>query len=141
MEYCSHIWSSSPYTSLLDKLKSKVICLISDPSLTSTLDPLSLCSKVASLSLSYCYYFGYCSDELATCISPPMARPRSTLHASSAHNYCAELSNARIIRFSNGFFPSTSHFWIFLPSSAFSASLNLPSFKMQVYQHLRDQMA
>ena len=78
MEYCSHIWGSSPYTSLLDRVESKAIFLISDPSLTSTLDPLSLRRKVASLSLFYRYYFGHCSDELAACIPPPMAWPRST---------------------------------------------------------------
>ena len=51
LEYCSHIWGSSPYTSLLDRVESKAIRLIGDPSLTSTLDPLSLRHKVASLSL------------------------------------------------------------------------------------------
>ena len=68
----------------------------------------------------------------------------STLHKSSsfqcqpsfAHNYCVELSNARINRFSDGFFPSTSRLWNSLPSSVFPAS-----FKRQVYHHLRDQMA
>ena len=50
LEYCSHIWGSSPYTSLLDRIESKAIRLIGDPSLTSTLDPLSLRRKVASLS-------------------------------------------------------------------------------------------
>ena len=92
LEYCSHIWGSSPYTSLLDRIESKAIRLIGDPSLTSTLDPLSLRCKVASLSLFYRYYFGHCSDELATCIPPPMARPRSTRQATFAHNYCVELS-------------------------------------------------
>ena len=109
LEYCSHIWGSSPYTSLLDRIESKAIRLIGHPSLTSTLDPLSLRRKVASQSLFYRYYFGHCSDELAACIPPPMARPRSTLQATFAHNYCVELSNARINRFSDGFFPSTSH--------------------------------
>ena len=52
-----------------------------------------------------------------------------------------ELSNARINRFSDGFFPSTSHLWNSLPSAVFPASFNLPSFKRQVYHHLRDQMA
>ena len=37
LEYCSHIWGSSPYTSLLHRVESKVIRLISDPSLSSTL--------------------------------------------------------------------------------------------------------
>ena len=141
LEYCSHIWGSSPYTSLLDRIESKAIRLIGDPSLTSTLDPLSLWRKVVSLSLFYRYYFGHCPDELATCIPPPMARPHSTRQATFAHNYCAELSNARINRFSDGFFPSTSHFWNSLPSSVFPASFNLPSFKRQVYHHLRGQMA
>ena len=53
--YCYHIWGSSPYTSLLDRIESKAIRLIGDPSLTLTLDPLSLRRKVASLSLFYCY--------------------------------------------------------------------------------------
>ena len=109
--------------------------------LTSTLDPLSLQRKVASLSLFYRYYFGHCSDELAACIPPPMARPRSIRQATFAHNYCVELSNARINRFSDGFIPSTSHLWNSLPSSVFPASFNLPSFKRQAYHHLRDQMA
>ena len=87
------------------------------------------------------YYFGHCSDELAACIPPPLARPRSTRQATFAHNYCVELSNARINRFSDGFFPSTSHLWNSLPSAVFPASFNLPSFKRQVYHHLRDQMA
>ena len=38
-----------------------------------------------------------------------------------------ELSNARINRFSDGFFPSASRFWNSFPSSVFSASFNLPS--------------
>ena len=87
LEYCSHIWGFSPYTSLLDRLESKAIRLIGDPSLTSTLDPLSLRRKVASLSLFYRYYFGHCSDELAACIPPPMARPRSA----TSGNICPQL--------------------------------------------------
>ena len=108
---------------------------------TSTLDPLSLHRKVASISLFYHYYFGHCSDELAACIPPPMARSSSTCQATFAHNYCVELSNARINRFSDGFFPSSSRLWNSLPSTVFPASFNLPSFKRQVYHHLRDQMA
>ena len=140
LEYCSHIWGSSPYTSLLDRVESKAIRLIGDPSLTLTLDPLSLCRKVTSLSLFYRYYFGH-YEELAACIPPLMARPGSTRQAAFAHNYCVELSNARINRFSDGSFPSTSRLWNSLPSSIFPASFNLPSFKRQVYHHLKDQMA
>ena len=116
LEYCSHTRGSSPYTSLLNRVESKAIRLIGDPSLTSTRDPLSLRCKVASLYLFYRCYFGHCFDELATCIPPPMARPRSTQQASFAHNYCVELANARINRFSDGFFPSTFRLWNSLPS-------------------------
>ena len=118
LEYFSHIWGSS-HTSLLNRVESKAICLIGDHSLTSTLDPLSLCRKVASLSLFYRYYFGHCSEELASCIPPPMTLPRFTRQASFAHNYCVELSNGRINRFSDGFFPSTSRLWNSLPSLYF----------------------
>ena len=128
-------------TSLPDRVESKAIRLIGDPSLTSTLDPLSLRHKVASLSLFYRYYFGHYSDELAACIPPPMARPHSTRQATFAHNYCVELSNARINRFSDGCFPTTSRLWNSLPSFVFLASFNLHSFKRQVYHHLKDQMA
>ena len=141
LDYCSLMWGSSPYSSLLDRLESKAISLIGDLSLTSTLDSLSLCRKVASLSLFYRYCFGHCSDELAAFIPPPVAQPRSTRQASFAHNYCVELSNAIINRFSDGFFPSASCLWNSLPSSIFLASFNLPSFKRKVYHHLRDQMA
>ena len=109
--------------------------------MTLTLDSLSLCHKVASLYLFYLYHFGHCSDELAACIPPPMARPHSKWQASFAHNYCVELSNGRISQFSDGFFPSTCRLWKSLPSSVFLAPFNLPSFKRQVYHHLGDQMA
>ena len=52
MEHCSHIWGTSTFISLLNRVESKAICLISDPSLTTTLNPLSLSCKVASLSIS-----------------------------------------------------------------------------------------
>ena len=50
-------------------------------------------------------------------------------------------SNARINRFSDGLFPSTFRPWNTFPSFVFPAAFNLPSFKRQVYHHLRDQVA
>ena len=141
LEYCSHIWGFSSYTSLLGWVESKAIRLIGDPSMTSTLDPLSFHRKVASLFLFYCYYFGQCSHELAACIPPPMAQPRSTRQATFAHNCCVEISNARINRFSDGFFPFNFPPLELSPSSVFLASFNLSSFKRQVYHHLRGLMA
>ena len=119
LEYCSHIWGSLPYTTILDKVESKAIRLIGVLSLTSTLDPLSLRCKVASLSLFYRYNFGHCSAELTACIPPPMAQPRSIRQASFAHSCCVELSNERINQFSDGFFPSALSFLYFLLPSTF----------------------
>ena len=56
-----------------------------------------------------------------------MARPRSTRQATFAHNYCVELSNERINRFSDGFFPSISHLLELSPFLCISGFLQ-PSF-------------
>ena len=82
--YTGFIRPCLEYFSLINKVESRVIRLIGDPSLTSTLDPLSLRCKVASLSLFYRYYSGHCFNELAACIPPPMAQPCSTRQASFA---------------------------------------------------------
>ena len=109
---------------LLERVESKVICLTGHPSLTSNFDPLSLRCKMASLSLFYRCYFGHCPDELAACIPPPMAQAHSTWQASFANNYCVEFSNARINRFSDGFFP---FYFPPLEHSTFLLYFRLPS--------------
>ena len=137
LEYCSHVWGASSYTYLLDRVESKAIRLIGDASVTSSLDSLSLRRKVASLSLFYRYYFGRCSDELAGCIPPPLARPRNTRQAASMNGYAVEICNPRVGRYSDCFFYSTSLLWNSLPNSVFPSSYNLSLFKRQVYRHLR----
>ena len=130
-----------PYISLLDRVESKAIRLIGDPSLTSTLDPLSLRRKVASLSLFYRYYFGRCSDELAACIPPPMAQPRFTRQASFAH-ICQNSPMQELIgsvMVSSLLLPAFGNLSLLLYFRL--TSTFLPSFKRQVYRHLRDQMA
>ena len=137
LEYCSHVWGSSPSVSLLDRVESKAIRLINDHALTSSLDPLSLRRKVASLSLYYRYYFGHCSSELFERIPQSLRRPRSTRQAALSHRYSVELCNPRIDRYGDCFFPSTSKLWNSLPASVFPDAYNLDSFKRKVYQHLR----
>ena len=65
-EYCSHVWAGAPtfYLEILDKLQ-KQICKTVGPSLAVSLEPLSHCRNVASLSLFYRYYCGRYSSELA----------------------------------------------------------------------------
>ena len=134
MEYCSHVWGNSPCTSLLDRVESKAIRLISSPRLTSNLEPLSLRRQVASLSLFYRYYFGQCSHELIGCVPPPP--PRNTRQAVSCHQHCVKIDNSRIARYDVCFFPSTSRLWNSLPADAFPPQYNLSSFKRRIFQFL-----
>ena len=61
MEYYCHVWAGAPscYLELLDKLP-KWICRTVGPSLAASLELLAHHQNVASLSLSYRYYFGKC---------------------------------------------------------------------------------
>ena len=75
IEYCCHVWDGAPscYLDLLDKLQ-KWICRIVGPSLAASLEPLDHRRNVASLSLSYRYYFGRCSSELVQLVPLPFSR-------------------------------------------------------------------
>merc|ERR1711921_23060 len=97
----------------------------------------SLRRKVASLSLFYTYYFGRCSLELASCVPPPLERPRNTRQSANAHRYSVSIANSRVNSFDNCFFPSNSKLWNSLSESVFPNSYNLSSFKRQVYHYLR----
>ena len=65
MEYCCHVWVGAPscYLELLEKLQ-KQICRTVGPSLAASLELLTHCRNVTSLSLFYRYYFGRYSSEL-----------------------------------------------------------------------------
>ena len=117
----------------VNRTESKAVCLIGKPSLTSTLELLSL-------HIFHCYYFGHCSDELAACIPPTMAQPHSTSHLSTTilWNFSMQESISSVML---GFLHSTSSLQNSLPASVFLASLTILSFRRWVYQHLRGQMA
>merc|ERR1712002_99920 len=75
--------------------------------------------------------------ELASCIPPPLERPRNTRQASNAHRYSVSIANSRINSFDNCFFPYTSKLWNSLPESVFPDLYYLSSLKRQAYRHLR----
>ena len=79
VEYCCHVWTGAPgcYLELLDKLQ-KQICWTVGPPLAAFLEPLAHHQNVASLSLSYRYYFGRCSSELTQLVQFPFSQGRST---------------------------------------------------------------
>ena len=72
MEYCCHVWTGAPscYLELLDRLQKR-ICRTVVSSLAASLKPLGHRRNVASLSLSYRYYFVRCSSELAQLVPLP----------------------------------------------------------------------
>ncbi|KAL7645007.1 UNVERIFIED_CONTAM: hypothetical protein RMT77_004831 [Armadillidium vulgare] len=138
MEYCSHICGGSGFTSLLDKVESKAKRLINCSALSNSLDSLSLRRDVGSLSLLYRYYSGKCSRELSTRVPPPLRRPRSTRGALSAHQFCVDIGNSRLVSCGAYFFPAIFVLWNSLPSSVFPAEFNLNFFKARVCAHLRN---
>src|SRR6201990_2143322 len=138
MEYCSHICSGSGFTRLLDRVESKAKRLINCSALTNSLDPLYMRRGVGALSLFYRYYSGKCWWDLSTRIPPPLRRPRSTRGALSAHKFCVDIGNSRIVRCGASFFPATSVLWNSLPSFVFPSAFNLNFFKAHVCAHLRN---
>ena len=139
LEYCSHVWGGSYYTYLLDRVEAKAFRLINDPTLTSSLDSLSLRRGVASLTIFYKIYFGHCSFELSQIVPPPLRRPRNTRQSAASHNFCVELENARIDCYRNSFIPFVSKLWNSLPDSVFPEEFNVSTFKRRVCQQLRSR--
>ena len=73
LEYCSHVWGGAPRSSLhlLDKVQSKAIRPINNPSLTKSLQSLFHRRLVADLSIFYRYFHGHCSLEIKSIIPNP----------------------------------------------------------------------
>ncbi len=71
MEYASHVWGGSTHTALLHRVEPKAFRLINSPPLTDCLQTVEHRHSVASLSIFYRYFHGYCFSELANCMPPP----------------------------------------------------------------------
>ena len=136
MEYASHIWGGSTHTALLNRVESKAFRLISSPPLTDCLQSLNIRRNVASLSIFYRYFHGYCSSELANCMPPPLQRPRCTRLATSSHPYSVQPPNARVNQYLHSFIPFTGKLWNSLPDSVFPPDYDLNFFKREVSRHL-----
>ena len=87
LEYCSHVWSGAPKSSLhlLDRVQSKAIRLINNPNLTNSLQSLSHRRLVADLSIFYRYVHGHCSQEIKNIIPDPVRRVRTTSSFTYSH--------------------------------------------------------
>ena len=86
MEYTSHVWWA-PRTQLLNKVESKVFCLIDSPPLTDCLQPLTLHRNVVSHPIFYHYFHANCSFELVYCMPPRLLAS----HCLTAQNFLLAL--------------------------------------------------
>lgn len=134
LEYCSHVWggASSTSLSLLDRVQRKAIRLIADPDLTSNLQSLAHRRAVASLSLFYRYYHGFCSTELASSVPLPLVFHRPSRAQAASHPYQVSVPVCRIANFESSFFPRTAKLWNTLPLSVFPPSYNISTFKRRI---------
>ena len=76
LEYYLHVWGGAPKSSLhlLDRVQSKVICLINNPNLTNSLKSLPHLCLVADCSIFYRHFQGHCSQEIRNIIPDPVRR-------------------------------------------------------------------
>ena len=134
LEYCSHVWSGAPKSTLclLDKVHFKAIPLINNPNLTISLQPLSHCRLVRDLFIFYRYFHRHCSQEIRETIPVPLRYVRTTRSSTHSHPFQVSLPNPRTLSHKSSFIPRTCNLWNVLPSSCFPESYNLPSFKSKI---------
>ena len=137
MEYCCHVWAGAPscYLELLDKLQ-KWICWTVGISLAVSLEPLVHHRNLASLSLSYRYYFGRCSSELAQLVPLPYSRGRSTHYSDRLHDLFVTIPRCYKDVSVNSFFPHTASLWNSLPIECFPLTYDLSGFKSRINRYL-----
>ena len=106
MEYCCHVWAGAPscYLELLDKLQ-KWICRIVGPLLATSLEFLTVCQIVVSVSLFYGYWFCRCSSELAQLVPLSFSRRRFTHYSDRWNDFSVTIPRCHNYVFVNSFFP------------------------------------
>ena len=137
MEYCCHIWAdaSSSFLELLDKLQ-KSRCSTVSPSLSTSLEPLAHCRRVASLGYFYRYYFGRCSSEQAQLVLLPFSWGRSTSYSDRSHDFSVTIPRCWDYVYINSFFSCTIRIWNCLPVECFPLTYDLNGFKSIINGHL-----
>ena len=137
IEYCCHVWAGAPscYLQLLDKLQ-KQICRIVGHSLAASLEPLAHHRNVASLSLSYRYYFGRCSLELAELVLLPFYQGKSTHYFDRLHDFSVTIPRCYKDVYVNSFFLHMAKLWNSLPIKCFPLTYDLSGFESRINRHL-----
>ena len=133
MEYYCHLWADTPscYLKMLDKLQKQIYRTVG-PSLMASLEPLAHCQNVASLSLSYRYYFVRCSSELAQLASFPYPWGRSSHYFHELHDFSVTISRCYKDVYISSFFPHRARLWNSLPVECFPLTYNLNGYKSRI---------
>ena len=127
MEYCCHVEAGA---------HSWRICRTVGPSLATLLESLTHRRNLASLSLSYRYYFGRCSSELPHLVPLPHSPGKSTRYSDRMHDFSVTIPRCCKNVLVNNFFPRTAKVLKFLPVECFPLNYDLNSGKPRTNQHL-----
>ena len=104
IEYCCHVWvlARSFYLEFLGKLQKR-ICRTVGPLLAASLELLAHRQNVANLS--FIYYFGRYSSELARLVPFPFSQGRSTCYSDGLHDFSVTIPRCYKDVYFNTFFP------------------------------------
>ena len=129
MKYCCHIRTRVPscYLELLDKLQKRT-CRIVSPSLAVSLEPLTHCQNVASVSLFW--------SELVELVPLPYSRGTPTRYSDILDDVYVAIPRFYKDVYVNSFFPRTSRPWNSLPIECFPLSYDLSGFKSGINRHV-----
>ena len=108
-EYCCHVRAGAPscYLETLDQLQKQIFRTVG-PSVTATLEPLSYCCNVVSLSLFYWDNFGRCLSELAELVPCSYSWGRATHYSDRLHDFFVTIHRCYKDVCVSSFFPCTA---------------------------------
>ena len=92
-------------------IAKKKIDLIFIPDKCRTLEPLAHRRNVASLSLSFRYYFARCSFELVKLVPSPYSRGRSARYSDRLTDFSATIPRCYEDVYVSSFFPCRARLW------------------------------
>ena len=107
VEYCSHVRGRAPKSTLylLDKVQSKAIRLISNSSLSKSLQPLSHRRLVGDLSRFYRYFHGNRSQKIRNITSAPPRHLRATRSSTHSHPFHVSMPYPLTLSHKSSFIP------------------------------------
>ena len=91
---------------------------------------------MASLCLSYRYYFSRCFSELAQLVPLPFFQGRSTCYCDRLLDFSVTIPRCYKDVYVNSFFPRTARLWNCLPIECFPLPYDLSGFKSRINIHL-----